>query len=631
MSISPHATPQLPVIDFETETLDPPDPERQKCLSPDAKEVVNTMSTTSSSATKVNSGVPKGSRLPRWAQPRPISGLLALLLVLGCVFFTLAILIASDKRPIDSWSVQPTVYPAIAAAVANSAISYAFAQATVIAWFYRASKGSTIRTLERQWEASDSLMHALLQGRNMNIVAVAAILVALMIVDGPLIQRASTVVVATQSNMVTLNFTLAPEVPRGLSGNWQYDNLVQSNAAIEVAQDWTAKSLIPFTVDPPCAGSCAGKLIGPGVVKTDCSTHSWPISKTMYYSPNVTWGSQGADGEDFYYVGYGREGINPLFYVGADYHVSGLDTSEAYQCEAIWLNVGIMDLRDFSGTYTETTCWLFAAVLECDVLFDQAGHVKVLTDAKSTSRLVALANNTMAVDESPQHINQSQPSTMDFFTMYLGIFDNAFVKSGQVVDGTGFVIDFTTMNAQSAKYTNWLNNTNPLDIAFYDPTTDIVNDMNEMLFRAAVLASSWANLTDLIDPGLSPQQSVTANQTVTRNVYHADFRWYAAATALEMLVALAVLPLFWGWWTLDRHVSFSPVTLGLAFNAPLLGGIDPAEGAKGAVKQFGSTHVRYGVVTSEDPGSGLRSGSHVKEFGNVSRIGIAESRYVVAK
>jgi hypothetical protein len=36
-----------------------------------------------------------------------------------------------------------------------------------------------------------------------------------------------------------------------------------------------------------------------------------------------------------------------------------------------------------------------------------------------------------------------------------------------------------------------------------DPTADVVQSMNKLMFRAAVEATSWFNITQLIDPGLS--------------------------------------------------------------------------------------------------------------------------------
>jgi len=208
-------------------------------------------------------------------QPRPLLGMLALLVAACSVLFSLAILVASNNKPTDSWSVQPTVYLAVASALANSAMRFAYAQAVVVAWWYLASKGATIRALEDQWNASVSVFHALLpsKGSKSLFVRMATVFVTLMIVDGPLLQKASSVVVATQSEMVKLDFALAPELPFGFSGYFQYNSLSQSRAALTVAQDWMARS--PISLPTACRGSCVGEIVGPGLTVTNCSTKTW--------------------------------------------------------------------------------------------------------------------------------------------------------------------------------------------------------------------------------------------------------------------------------------------------------------------------------------------------------------------
>ena len=59
---------------------------------------------------------------PSFRQIRPLSGLCALFVTLCCVFASLVILKVSDGQPTHSWPIQPTVYLAIVAAIANSAL-----------------------------------------------------------------------------------------------------------------------------------------------------------------------------------------------------------------------------------------------------------------------------------------------------------------------------------------------------------------------------------------------------------------------------------------------------------------------------------------------------------------------------
>lgn len=82
------------------------------------------------------SGPPSGWH-PSIFQLRPLTGLLALGLSVCCVFAGLVILVVSDGQPEASWTLKPSVYLAIVAALSNSALIYARCQATPASWFYQ--------------------------------------------------------------------------------------------------------------------------------------------------------------------------------------------------------------------------------------------------------------------------------------------------------------------------------------------------------------------------------------------------------------------------------------------------------------------------------------------------------------
>lgn len=140
--------------------------------------------------------------------------------------------------------------------------------------------------------------------------------------------------------------------------------------------------------------------------------------------------------------------------------------------------------------------------------------------------------------EDPVHL-----VTMDWLTIYLEALVNANVScAAPLPNFTTRMPDTNTLDAQGMKYYGCSSGDNNY---LYDPTLDTIHTLNELLFRAAVPASSWSNLHHVMDPSLSPNQSTVANQTVTRNAYRSDSRWYATATAVEVLIVLAVLLMFW--------------------------------------------------------------------------------------
>ncbi len=139
------------------------------------------------------------------------------------------------------------------------------------------------------------------------------------------------------------------------------------------------------------------------------------------------------------------------------------------------------------------------------------------------------------------------------------------------------------------------------------------------MLRGGIMTASWPNMTNLIDPGVSRQQRVQAEETIHDTVFHTDLRWYAGAAIVELVTVLFVLPMFWGWWTIP-NLTLSPIETALAFNAPLLEDINSGAGAKGVVEELGSTGIRYGVVSRlESDGGG---GSDTEEDCASGRLGI---------
>jgi len=79
---------------------------------------------------------------------RPNTGLVALFVSVACMLASLAVLVVSHNQPVSKWPIQPTVYLAIAAAVANAALGYAAYQAAPVNWWYRYE--SRLRSLRQE-------------------------------------------------------------------------------------------------------------------------------------------------------------------------------------------------------------------------------------------------------------------------------------------------------------------------------------------------------------------------------------------------------------------------------------------------------------------------------------------------
>lgn len=153
---------------------------------------------------------------PGFFRRAPWLGIIAFLGALGGILAAGVVLFTSNNKPIHEWSVQPTVYLAIASAATNILLHFALSQAVTVAWWRRAlRKDTTVADLHRSWDYGQSLWAALTSGRHFSAIALASILVALIPVNGPLLQRATRVQSGRFEHNTDVRVNIAPEIPEG--------------------------------------------------------------------------------------------------------------------------------------------------------------------------------------------------------------------------------------------------------------------------------------------------------------------------------------------------------------------------------------------------------------------------------
>ena len=357
-----------------------------------------TFSSLSSDDEATEYSLPSNTWQPSLFRIRPFVGLAALSIAVACLFASLGVLLGSRGEPVSAWYFAPSVYLAVATAVSNTALSAALAQAAPIRWWYKACKGSTVRDLELDWEAGQSFPRAIIrglqQGRYFNLLTLSSLVVALVVVDGPLLQRASSVHSATVNYGIVQNISITPELPTGFSGRWYQTNAQgTSDAAAEVFKGFANEAAIRST--SKCDGSCAMKVQAPGVSKRNCVTKHWPINESMLFEPSSSWGS-----------GYdGSTSSKPLMFVGFFSFTPGTPMALGAGPEDVMLTVGRTDVKNFKGAYIETNCSLRSAIVDYDIILD--GHVIDFASPPGSGGVIALANNTFLNTSS----NDTQPLT----------------------------------------------------------------------------------------------------------------------------------------------------------------------------------------------------------------------------
>ena len=521
-----------------------------------------------SSTSLIYNSVNSQSRNPWRASPFrriPWLGLSAFLGALLGVGVAVSVLVVSNGQPASHWSIQPTVYLAIASAVTNILLHFALAEAVNIAWWRRATQDDAkIADLHRTWSYGNSLWAAIKSGRHINTVAVACMLVAIGPVNGPLFQRASRITVGRFAQDVNMEVLIAPELPDGysgyLSGREQSPALLTSAFTVVVND---ANTQAPTNVSSSgCTGKCETSVRGAGFA-INCSTSTIPYTLTPTSSPNTDFNPN-------------QEAVMNGTQAFGSYFLWGWEAPGT-----IDLGVQFKSTEAADGDLSIRNCTMQAAVVDYPV---------IINGNKST---IELAPNSTMFDDTVHNLTTVVMNSMTGPTTLGGLYkalSSTYDSTANLrfVGAVGY--ELITTGATANRYAVLGNtDTQPYanyTLSFSDPVNDLVQSVRDLMFRAAVAAT--ANSTS---------QYVTAKQTSNQPIYQSNYMYMVLAAVCTALGWLATLPVFIGWWHVGRKVSLSPIETAKAFKAPMLRNTDSNADADALLKEVGNRKIRYGAVT----------------------------------
>ena len=136
----------------------------------------------------------------------PIIEILAVVSSLVFAGSSMCILLLSDGSPIHSWSLTPSVYLSIITAGTNNLLRFAFSKGVSISWWNQALHGTTLEDLHLTWKYGASFLSTLLPPfarHKFSIIRLTSFLLAVLVADGPLLQR-SLSVAPTQMSSTSL-------------------------------------------------------------------------------------------------------------------------------------------------------------------------------------------------------------------------------------------------------------------------------------------------------------------------------------------------------------------------------------------------------------------------------------------
>lgn len=514
---------------------------------------------------------------------------------------------------------------------------YAFIEGVRVSWWVRAQRGTSVGALHRSWVHAQSAIPVVTAGRHISLTAVASFFVVMLLIDGPLFQRASSVGVKTKHISTDLTVPVSPSpFMTGATGIYA-DHDAEGKPTLlnplfsRVLQQYNTRQ--PITLpDFGCRGKCNFELVAPGW-DIDCdswhstyrlaSTYDWeqwdqsmadnvtydgpPLSQTMF-GTNVTYNFDAMD----------QWNMLQNYRTGSDISTDVLRSSGPWPFlkNTIMFSSMRKSTLGGNGTLTWRYCVLREAVQKYPVTVTNttvAIHPRDLQQNLTVYKV-------MRSDESSAQ--EDWPCTLGGLWLSLS---HGFAGKAEM-EASGFWSTVRTNDSSPLVYIDVPNSTalNTLDVKWTDPTDDMISMIQELSLRTAIATTfhapppsqgtySKAELTRLLtaeqsyiySPNLTfvnrtLSQNVNVSMSYSETVYQSNRNWMAGALAIIGVAFCAILPIFGSWWHLGRTVSLSPVEVAKAFDAPLLRQADPNGTARDIVDEVGTLKILYGASASFD-------------------------------
>jgi hypothetical protein len=519
--------------------------------------------------TRNDSNLPQRSQHVTWepgiVQRAPWGGIVALFIVILCVAMCATILFVSHGQPTAYWRVQPTVWLALLSALANALLRSALSVGVTIAWWRKALSGGTLNDLHRYWNFGGSLWASLTSWKNINIIAIASISVTLAALDGPLLQRPTSVTTEVTQALVNVSVKISTELPHGFTG---YHAELGGGIALlkypftRVMLDYSNR--VPPTANTSnCNGSCTLTVQGAGL-GPECSTKTSPIDLgAKVFGPNSS---------SLLPTAYDKHIV-----FSTNFTFEGGEATTIVMT-SIYSNSTQNGLHSCPGILTTKNCTLRPAIVEYPFRIDDSG-ARILLNSTAYPKVVSYI---------------TYPDVLFADSTFGGVFlaaQQIFTSQANLSFELNKVWNFASSGSLANRYLQLDRySSNIIDLncnlTFEDPTSDIFLALNEIMFRSALVA---ANATDI--------QNVQAVQTTTNVVFKVQYQYFLGAIAVMLLSVAAIISILKGWWVLGRTTSLSPLEVAKAFNAPFLQSRQSSNAPiDDLLKEIGDRQVKYGEV-----------------------------------
>ncbi|KAL1392756.1 hypothetical protein HDK64DRAFT_306228 [Phyllosticta capitalensis] len=507
-----------------------------------------------------------------WAR-FPFVGFAAIIAYLGAAAGAVAVLLSSDGEISGTWGWghSPNTYLSILAIVMNMLLSFAFAQGLTLSYWRKLLKGSTIAGLHYHWNAGQSIFGAF-EGvfRGFGLLnGLAFIAWICSSARSPVNQAAAGI----DNNVIfptngTMHLELAQRLPEGYTGQTTYSRAAMSQTSAltrgfsAIMRKYSSRRTM-ILEHSYCGDMCNATLNSFGF-HANCTSEVEDAlggnlkpggSYTLFSTEVEIWGD---DDIMSLYTGY-NGGLNVTSYFKSN------ETGTPQQHTRV--------------------CLLQPSIMALPVTF-----------SNSTVSLYG----SMETDRQVKSLDYEGPSSRNPRDTTIGGFQLAMstlFKSSATYQFGGAV---SSINFEGSTVNQYVDDKSsgdfsyPDDVNWNDPTSDILDAIREVAFRASIYAANEYSSNQTALKNMNASQDVHYLGQSLETVYATDLVRMIAGAALAVLGLLGALPLYYGWWELGRDVTMSPVEIAKAFDARLLAETNEHD-AKGIVRAGKKLRIKYAL------------------------------------
>lgn len=496
-----------------------------------------------------------------------------------------------------------------------------------IAWWRQTLKGATIEQLHKSWTFSSSVKDLAMAGRAFNLIALAALTTKLTIIDGVLMQRATSTEIRQDSpKHVHKVFGFANDtIPiTGRTSDRSASPGLMSQYVSDDLKLWAQDpKLLPASSFAHCDGLCFLKVPAAGF-EFDCTA---PVAQP------IDFGSETQNAV----VAFDNNTINrthlllseTVFSISFDAEYSwqyNTTTDTLFGPSNLTMNVLYTQAHDNQqetcpGMLYNQSCTLRPAVIDYPVMLrnysglhsstgvtlgwtadsyeDGTGPSAFNRTAKQQDGFEILRYNDVVENHATADASTSRLAGLQqAFDMNLAG-DASFIWStiGWEITQTGNAPQYL-MNAPENMQCGYMY-TNPMNPSADANVQSVVAAINQIMFAVATDVSGL----DTQDQHYFDQPNgwTKYNATLYKdNIHYVTHVPYMIGAVVSMFVCvMCVLPVYWGYWQLGRKVSLGPFEIAHAFRSPMT-----AQATNGTIdeliEEVGHRQVKFGHIIAGD-------------------------------